>query len=210
MNQVIAPVKNLLVIDSQVSDWQSLAAGVGTDTAVLILDSGSDGLTQISDYLTTLAASTPDFVPLQSLQIISHGSAGSLLLGSSTLTTANLKQYTSQLASIGSSLTATGDILLYGCNAGQGDVGQQFVNNMAQLSGADVAASTNLTGSTALGGDWMLEYNSGNIEAASLVYSQYASTLSVYVSSQNVTLTAIGCDCYCGQHSGRRRCCRDF
>jgi len=55
MNQLIAPVKNLLVIDNQVSNWQSLAAGVGNDTAVLILDSGSDGLTQISTYLTTLA-----------------------------------------------------------------------------------------------------------------------------------------------------------
>ncbi len=116
MTQIIAPVKNLLVIDSQVNNWQSLSAGVGTDTTVLILDSGSDGLTQISDYLTTLAASTPDFVALQSLQIISHGSAGRLLLGSSTVTTGSLKHYTSQLASIGSNLTATGDILLYGCN----------------------------------------------------------------------------------------------
>ena len=100
MNQVTAPIKKLLVIDSQVNNWQSLAAGVGTDTAVLILDSGSDGLTQTSDYLTNLAASTPDFTPLQSLQIMSHGSAGSLLLGSSTLTTGCLKQYTSQLVSI--------------------------------------------------------------------------------------------------------------
>ena len=80
------PIKNLLVIDSQVKARQSLAAGVGADTAVLILDSGSDGLTQISDYLTTLAAITPDFTPLQSLQIISHGNAGSLVLGSSTVT----------------------------------------------------------------------------------------------------------------------------
>jgi len=67
MTQVNAPVKNLLVIDSQVSDWQNLATGVGTDTAVLILDSGSDGLSQISNYLTTLAANTPGFTPLQSL-----------------------------------------------------------------------------------------------------------------------------------------------
>ena len=61
MTQVIAPVKNLLVIDSQISNWQSLAAGVGTDTAVLILDSSSDGLTQISAYLTTFAASTSTY-----------------------------------------------------------------------------------------------------------------------------------------------------
>ena len=134
MNQVTAPIKKLLVIDNQVSNWQSLASGVGTDTALLILDSGSDGLMQINDYLTTLATSTQDFTPLQSLQIISHGSAGSLLLGSSTVTTGNLKHYTSQLASIGSSLTATGDILLYGCNVAAGQSGLDFINQFAALT----------------------------------------------------------------------------
>ena len=184
MNQVIAPVKNLLVIDSQVSDWQSLAAGVGTDTAVLILDSGSDGLTQISNYLTTLAASTPDFTPLQSLQIISHGSAGSLQLGSNTLTTDSLKQYASQLASIGSSLTATGDILLYGCNVAAGQNGLDFINLFSTLTNAEVAASNDVTGSAALGGDWLLEASTGSIEATAVLSS---STLNSYVG----TLAAI-------------------
>ncbi|MEI6334989.1 MAG: DUF4347 domain-containing protein, partial [Methylococcaceae bacterium] len=166
MTQAIAPVQNLLVIDSQVSNWQSLAAGVGTDTSVLILDSASDGLTQISDYLMTLAASTQDFTPLQSLQIISHGSAGSLLLGSSTVTNGNLKQYTSQLTSIGNSLTATGDILLYGCNVAAGQSGLDFINLFATLTNADVAASNDVTGSAVLGGNWQLEANTGIIESA--------------------------------------------
>ena len=168
MNQVIAPVKNLLVIDSQVSNWQSLANAATADTAVLILDSGSDGLTQISNYLTTLAASTQYFVPLQSLQIISHGSAGSLLLGSSTVTTGSLKQYSSQLASIGNSLTATGDILLYGCNVAETPLGLDFINLFSTLTRADVAASTDLTGATALGGNWVLEAATGTIEATVL------------------------------------------
>ncbi|MEI6336909.1 MAG: DUF4347 domain-containing protein, partial [Methylococcaceae bacterium] len=168
MNQLIAPVKNLLVIDSQVSNWQSLANAATADTAVLILDSGSDGLTQISDYLTTLAASSQAFVPLQSLQIISHGSAGSLSLGSTPLTTANLKQYTSQLATIGNALTATGDILLYGCNVAATPVGLDFINQFAALTSADVAASTDLTGATALGGNWVLEAATGVIEATIL------------------------------------------
>ncbi len=180
MNQAITSVKNLLVIDSQVSNWQSLAAGVGTDTAVLILDSGLDGLTQISDYLTTLAASTPNFTPLQSLQIISHGSAGSLQLGSSTLTTGSLKQYTSQLASIGSSLTATGDILLYGCNVAAGQSGLDFINLFSTLTSADVAASNDVTGSAALGGNWQLEAGTGSIEATGVLS---ANTQAIYAGS---------------------------
>jgi len=190
MSQVITPVKNLLAIDSQVSNWQSLATGIGTDTRVLILDSGSDGLSQISDYLTISAANTHDFVPLQSLQIISHGSAGSLQLGSSKLTTGSLKQHTSQLAIIGNSLAATGDILLYGCDVAAGQSGLDFINQFAALTKADVAASTDVTGSAALGGDWQLEAGTGAIEAASAVsaniQTNYAGSLAVPV----VTVTA--------------------
>ncbi len=79
MNQVTNTLKNLLVIDSQINGWQDFATNISSDIAVLILDSSSDGLTQISDYLTGLSANTgaPGFVPLQSIQILSHGSAGS-------------------------------------------------------------------------------------------------------------------------------------
>ena len=49
MSQVITPIQNLLVIDSQVNNWQSLAKAATAETAVLILDSGYDGLKQISD-----------------------------------------------------------------------------------------------------------------------------------------------------------------
>ncbi len=152
MNQVIAPDKKLLVIDSQVSNWQSLTAGIGTDTALLILDSGSDGLTQISDHLTTLATSTQDFVSLQSLQIISQGSVGSISLGSTTFTTSTLEQYTSQLATIGNALTDTGNILLYGCNVSAISIGLDFINQFATLTSAEVVASTDLIGATALDG----------------------------------------------------------
>jgi Ca2+-binding RTX toxin-like protein len=157
-------IQNLLVIDRQVIDWQSLAAGAGADTAVLILDSGTDGLTQISDYLSNASAS--GLLLLQSIQIISHGSAGSLQLGSSRISSSNLGLYTKQLAKIGSSLTDTGDILLYGCNVAAGQVGLDFINQFAALTNADVAASNDITGSAALGGNWWLEASTGSIEVA--------------------------------------------
>ena len=40
------------------------------------------------------------------------------------------------------------------------------VTNQAALTGADVAASDDLTGSAARGGDWLLEQHTGQIEAA--------------------------------------------
>ncbi len=167
MSLVNTPTQNLLVIDSHVTNWQSLANGVAPNTAVLILDSGSDGLTQISNYLATLTnAGTQNFVPLQSLQIISHGSAGSLLLGSSTISTGNLSFYSKQLASIGSNLTDTGDILLYGCDVAADKPGLDFINQIAALTSTDVAASNDITGSETLGGNWQLEVAAGTIESA--------------------------------------------
>ena len=43
--------------------------------------------------------------------------------------------------------------------------GEQFVNQLALLTNADVAASDDLTGHVKLGGDWDLEYQTGNIES---------------------------------------------
>ena len=48
----------------------------------------------------------------------------------------------------------------------RGTVGQQFVNQLSKLTGADVAASDDLTGDAAQGGDWEFEVETGGIEAA--------------------------------------------
>ena len=169
MSTATSPIQNLMVIDSQVSNWQNLASAAGNDTAVLILDANLDGLTQISDYLSTFAKSDANTIPLQSIQIFSHGSAGSLLLGSTTLNANNLKNYTSQLTVLGNALTTTGDILLYGCNVASEQIGLDFINQLSTLTNADVAASTDLTGSTLLGGNWQLESTTGPIESVSVL-----------------------------------------
>ena len=180
MNQATVPTRQLIIIDSQVNNWQRLANDVSTNNLVLILNSSSDGLTQISDFLTALSANagTDDFTPLQSIHIISHGSSGSVLLGSSTLTANNLGLYTSQLATIGNALTENGDILLYGCNVAAEPAGLPFINQFAALTNADVAASDDITGTALLGGDWLLEKATGTIDS-SLALS--AATLNTYM-----------------------------
>ena len=56
------------------------------------------------------------------------------------------------------SLSTTGDISLFGCNVASGVTGQSFVNQLHQSTGADIAASDDLTG---VGGDWTLEVQAG-------------------------------------------------
>jgi GH18 family chitinase len=155
---VAKSTKTVVFIDPNVTDWQNLVNGVEPGSMVFILDQTRDGIRQITDKLAELT-------DIDSVQIISHGGEGSLSLGSTQLNSANLNSYSSQLQQWGQSLTTTGDILLYGCDVAGGVIGKAFVQQISQLTGADVAASDDLTGSAALGGNWLLEYATGLIEA---------------------------------------------
>ena len=63
-------------------------------------------------------------------------------------------------------LVSDAEILLYGCNVAKGDLGAAFAQRLSQLTGANVAASTSLTGSAKKGGDWELGYTTGAMDAS--------------------------------------------
>lgn len=131
--------KNIVFIDERVSGYEALVANLGAETAWFLLDASRDGVEQMQRLLA-------GYTNLDAIHIISHGATGTLYLGSTVLKGDNLTSYQTQLQAIGSSLSETGDILLYGCNVAQGDIGGSFVNLFAQITGADVGASNDLTG----------------------------------------------------------------
>ena len=61
-------------IDRQVTDHQSLVAGVTPGTEVVILDEKRDAIVQITEILALRSN-------IDSIHIVSHGSSGSLQLG---------------------------------------------------------------------------------------------------------------------------------
>ena len=138
-----SPKKTLVFIDSGVSNYQSIVDALSDDTPWVLLDADQDGVLQMQSVLMS-------YSELDSIQVISHGSVGALCLGSTVLSQSNLSDYASQLQDIGKALTQTGDLLLYGCNVAQGNAGQAFIESIAAATQADVAASTNLTGNSAL------------------------------------------------------------
>ena len=152
----------LLVIDQSVSNWQTLAQGVGSDVQVLVLDRNSDGLAQIASAVSNRSN-------LASIQIVSHGSDGLVTLGNRVIDRQALSTSQAALGTIGQSLAADGDLLLYGCDVARGTNGLAFINDLANATQADVAASNNLTGATAAGGDWTLEVRVGSIEAINAI-----------------------------------------
>ncbi|MEH2062181.1 MAG: DUF4347 domain-containing protein, partial [Nostoc sp.] len=179
--------QNIVFIDPKVIDYQNLIAGITLGSEVVILDPNRDGLTQITEFLAQRKSNS-----VQSIHIVSHGSAGSLQLGSSNLNLTNLNSYTNQLKKWVNALTDNADILIYGCDVASGE-GIKFVQQISQMTGADVAASTNKTGSEALGGDWNLEVNTGKIEASlafdSEVTKAYKSILPVVPGAVSITST---------------------
>jgi Ca2+-binding RTX toxin-like protein len=183
MSGQLSVITNIVFIDAAVSDSQTLIAGLPNNSTYFVLDAQKDGIEQIEQFLA-------GYSNLYAIQILSHGSQGSLFLGNTVLSNNTLNQYQDQLANIGSHLKDTGDILLYGCNVAEGDTGLQFIDALAKATGADVAASTDLTGASALGGNWLLEAQTGSIEAATLHPQVYNAVLATITGGEgNDTLT---------------------
>jgi hypothetical protein len=182
---VTVPGQSVVFVDSRVKDADSLLKGVAPGTQVVQLDASKDGLQQIADYLDTHQG-------ISSVQIIAHGNAGDLWLGNSYLSADNVAARSAVLAEIGKDMNVGGDILIYGCYTAEGERGLSFVDSLAQLTGRDIAASSNRTG---VGGDWNLEIATGNIESANVLsttaMSDYQWGLATWTATNNAN-TGVG------------------
>nr|WP_287697176.1 VCBS domain-containing protein [Accumulibacter sp.] len=146
-------------MDTRLADYQKLAQQAAPGAEVILVDAAQDGLAAVSERLAADA-------PVASIQILSHGGPGQFVLGSRTLTADSLAGAADTLRAWAPRLTADADILLYGCNVGAGDAGRALVDHVADLTGADVAASDDASGSATAGGDWTLEVAQGAIDSA--------------------------------------------
>lgn len=152
--------QEIVFIDTRVADYQSLLNGIAPNAQVVLLDSGSDGIEQIANTLA-------NYQQVDAIHLISHGSAGQISLGAALLNADSMQnQYAEALRNIGNALSSDADILIYGCDFAAGSAGLQAVQQLAELTGADVAASNDATGHAATGGNWVLESHSGQIETA--------------------------------------------
>ena len=158
--QVPAPEapRAILFVDAGVPGRDMLTSGLAPDVELVVLDPSRDGLAQIT---ATLAGRDG----VQSVHIVSHGEPGALVLGSTRVSQSVLTANADAIAGWRDALSDGADILLYGCDVGAGEAGAAFVAQLADLTGTDVAASTDATGAAALGGDWVLELKSGAVES---------------------------------------------
>ncbi|MDG2184555.1 MAG: DUF4347 domain-containing protein, partial [Mariniblastus sp.] len=157
-------VDELVFIDRSVAGWGKLLLDLdqqkqnGRNLDVVLLDTDRNGVHQISRALER-------YSDVQSVHIVSHGSAGRVQLGNGELNGAAWQGYMAELGAWGQSLSGDADILFYGCNLTASAEGRQLAKNVQLLTGADVAASSDVTGSVFAGGDWDLEFQLGQIES---------------------------------------------
>ena len=159
--------KEVFVIDSQIKNWQSLVAQLPQNSKVVVINEGSSGLSQLNQALA-------DEKQISAIHIYSHGVSDEITLGNDIITARTVASLQPQLQALGDKLTADGDILLYGCSVTSKDTA--LVSQLAAFTHADVAASSDATGSREAGGNWTLETAVGDIETRTLALS-YAGLL---------------------------------
>ena len=143
---VVAPAsaeaRTLVVLDAGLPDLPRLLAGLSPGAHALLVPADADALGLITAALEAHAGITR-------LALVAHGAPGRVLLGLGGLDAQVLKLRAAELGQWGLE-----QIDLYACQVGQ-DTG--FLLQLAQLSGATVAASRGVVGHHSLGGSWRLQ-----------------------------------------------------
>ena len=187
----VAGPKELILIDAGVQNSETLLEEVlqnRPDSAfeVRMIDGDANGVAQISELL---AASEGKY---DAIHIISHGQEGEVSLGNTSLTNDNISRYANDLASWSESLSDDADILFYGCDLAGNAEGEAFIKSISAITGADVAASDDLTGAADLGGDWDLELNVGEVQTAALSATSFAGVLAAPVAAADGPVAVAG------------------
>jgi hypothetical protein len=142
----------IVFVTAELAD--SVPAVWGKGAEVVVLNPTGDSIRQMTETLLGRKQ-------LSAIHIVSHGSAGTLWLGSQKLDKTLLEARSTEVRGWAASLAPGADLLLYGCDVASTGLGRTFVDELANFTAADVAASINRTGSSTRGGDAVLEYATG-------------------------------------------------
>ncbi|MGB0562131.1 MAG: CHAT domain-containing protein [Spirulinaceae cyanobacterium] len=150
-------------IDARADHPTDLLFGAEAGTVSQIIERDEDGIAVVSEQLSVISDSVGE---LESVALVAEGNEGNFWLGNQWVRAENIADYTAQLQTWRHALTESADILLYSCFTALGAAGEALVQSIADITGADVAASVNATGSANYAGDWVLETSTGAIAAS--------------------------------------------
>ncbi|MGI9513251.1 MAG: DUF4347 domain-containing protein [Anderseniella sp.] len=155
--------QQVVFIDANADNVQQLIDGIDASYEIHVVEPGVDGIAFMASVLEGRSG-------IDAVHVVSHGDEGEFRLGASFVDQSNIEgQYADELASIGDALAENADLLIYGCDFG---TDAAAVAALADATGADVAASDDLTGHADRGADWDLEVQTGAIEAGIPITAQ--------------------------------------
>ncbi|GJL59178.1 MAG: hypothetical protein NPIRA03_20350 [Nitrospirales bacterium] len=155
--------REIVFIDTRVEDYQTLMEGIHPAAEVILLDAGRDGIEEIAEALKGRSN-------IDAIHLIGEGTEAELHLGTAFLNNNSMSNhYAALLTQIGQSLSADADLLIYGCTFGHGQPGFSAIQTLAELTGADIAASTDRTGHVSEYANWELEVATGFIETSIVI-----------------------------------------
>ena len=149
-------IREIMFIDPSIGDLKALLRGLPPSIETLILDPERDGVRQMTQALRHHRG-------VQAIHIVSHGGPGRSHSVERLACQSSGRRARRFAAALDAALAEDGDILIYGCNFGAGETGRLAVQTLARATGADVAASEDVTGNATLGGDWHLEVAEGDV-----------------------------------------------
>ncbi|NJR65731.1 MAG: DUF4347 domain-containing protein, partial [Leptolyngbyaceae cyanobacterium CRU_2_3] len=115
--------------------------------------------------ISQITLALKEHIQVSSVHIVSHGTSGCLQLGKTVLSLDSLSQSADQLRQWRQALSADANLLFYGCNVAAGETGRAFVEQIKQLVGVEISASSTLIGNAEQGGNWQLDVTTGEISA---------------------------------------------
>ncbi|NJN29417.1 MAG: cadherin-like domain-containing protein [Synechococcales cyanobacterium RM1_1_8] len=172
-------VSTLVIIDANVDAVGQLVADIHPDNArVHRLRSNRSGIAQITEIL----AATPD---VDAVHLVSHGEPGVLHLGNEQLSHQTLLHHADRLMLWAEKLQGK-DLVLYGCEVGQGARGYLYLQQLRQLTGANIVAASRPVGFQ----NWDLDVALGE-PRSSVIFSEalQESYLGQFIPTVNLSLS---------------------
>ncbi|MGE3778958.1 MAG: DUF2341 domain-containing protein, partial [Pirellulaceae bacterium] len=174
---------DVVLLDSQLDDYELLRQAVLPQSQLFVYDGNSDSASSILTRVSAWSEATG--TQIASLSILSHGTEGAFELGNEWISTSSLDSYSEDWQRLSYQLVVGANINIFSCDVAAIDSdGQLLLDELAQLTGADVFASTNATGGE---GDWLLEASS-RAAAAELANGWQLPLSAQYLAETNASL----------------------
>lgn len=144
-------------IDMSIENAAAMIDVARSNIEIVLIDAGRDPIDQITKTLSQRGN-------VAAVHLIGHGADGQLILAGRTIDQSVLRDRADDLAAWRTSLTDHADVMIYGCDVAATSAGEGFLQTIASLTGADVAASNDKTGHVDRGANWVLETTIGVIQ----------------------------------------------